>query len=257
MTNIGFSIPKNDLLLITKVFFRKIGILFLFVIGLYFDGTNFAQKVPDTQFYLNIFSVITFLLLYYRSTKRTQKLMIIAVIIGFIGEHFFSKYLGMYTYRLGNVPWYVPFGHAAVYARVYLFSKSSIVVKHKHNIVNLLTIIIAIYATLFLILMNDVFGFVMTLIIFAILWKRPQDRIFFLTMYTVVAVLEIAGTSYQCWYWPKTAFNIIPFLKSYNPPSGISLFYYTLDIGCFVFYRIFNKTTWVRYKKISQLKTPS
>ena len=49
--------------------------------------------------------------------------MIYAVIIGFLGEHFFSRGLDMYTYRLENVPHYVPPGHALVYVAVLYFSK--------------------------------------------------------------------------------------------------------------------------------------
>ena len=229
------KIDQTALKQIFIVFSRKILFLYLFVVALYFDGIGFSKIVPNNQFYINFLMVAAFIALYYRSTRRTRQLMIIAVIIGFIGEHFFSRYLGMYTYRLENIPWYVPFGHAAVYARVFTFSKTSIIQKHKTEIERFLYILIAAYATGFLLFLDDVFGFVMTLVIFIILWKRPKDRMFFLTMYTVVAVLELGGTYYQCWYWPDTAFNTFSFLKSYNPPSGISLFYYTLDIGCFVF----------------------
>ncbi|MFC2110675.1 hypothetical protein ACFLSU_08920 [Bacteroidota bacterium] len=254
MNNFEPTLTKTDFQLILKVFTRRIGLLFMFVFGLYFDGKGFAKIVPDNQFYLNILMITAFFILYYRSTPRTKKLMIYGVIIGFVGEHLFSRVLGMYTYRLENVPLYVPFGHAAVYARVFVFSKASIIQKHHDKIIKTLSILIAIYATAFLFFLGDIFGFVMTVAIFFIIWKRPKDRMFFLTMYTVVAVLEIGGTSYECWYWPDTAFNVIPFLKSYNPPSGISLFYYTLDIGCFVFYKMFNKQNWQRYTAIQKIR---
>ncbi|WP_139958136.1 hypothetical protein [Flavicella sediminum] len=255
MSTLEPALTKEDFQSILKVAARRIGLLFLFVFGLYFDGKGFAKIVPNNQFYLNILMITAFFILYYRSTPRTKKLMIYGVAIGFVGEHLFSRILGMYTYRLENVPLYVPFGHAAVYARVFIFAKASIIQKHHDKIVKFLSILVAIYATLFLIFLGDVFGFVMTLVIFLILWKRPKDRMFFLTMYTVVAVLEIGGTSYECWYWPTTAFDAFPFLKSYNPPSGISLFYYTLDIGCFVFYRLFNKQVWQRYTQIKKVTT--
>ena len=90
----------------------------------------------------------------------------------------------------------------------------------------------------------------MTIGVFVMLIKRPKDRVFFLTMYIVVAVLEIGGTAYSTWSWPSTAFGIFTFLESNNPPSGISLFYFLLDIGCFVLYTQINKTTWQRYQLI-------
>ena len=96
----------------------------------------------------------------------------------------------------------------------------------------------------------------MTIAVFLVLTNRPKDRLFFLTMYVVVAVLEIIGTAYEVWSWPDTAFGVFPILKSHNPPSGISLFYFLLDIGCFVMYTQFNNKTWKRFKNIRrQLKS--
>ena len=73
-------------------------------------------------------------------------------------------------------------------------------------------------------------------------------------MYIVVAFLEIIGTTYKCWHWPDTAFGIIPFLKSANPPSGISLFYFLFDLGCLWFYKLGNKEAWSRMKRIRSLQ---
>ena len=59
----------------------------------------------------------------------------------------------------------------------------------------------------FLIFKNDVFGFVMTAGTLLILRKKPRERLFYLTMYLAVAFLEIVGTSYECWWWPTTAWE--------------------------------------------------
>jgi hypothetical protein len=72
-------------------------------------------------------------------------------------------------------------------------------------------------------------------------------------MYIVVAVLEIGGTAYEVWSWPDTAFGFFPLLKSHNPPSGISLFYFLLDVGCFVLYTQINRKAWKRVKRIRGL----
>jgi len=250
------GISKVDRLKILAVFNRRIGLLFLFVLALYFDGIGFAAIYPHAQTVTNIFMLIAFFLLYKRSVKRTRELMIYAVIIGFAGEYLFSIVLDMYTYRLSNLPLYIPFGHAAVYARTYTFSKASIIKKHQNKIVKLLTLVISIFTLFYLIVFNDIFGFIMTIFVFLILINRPKDRLFFLTMYVVVAVLEIGGTAYEVWSWPDTAFGVFPILKSHNPPSGISLFYFLLDIGCFVMYTQFNKKTWKRVKSMRRQLNP-
>lgn len=248
------SIPSADLKKILKVFIRRIGLLFLFVVALYFDGTHFASIYPHAQLVTNIFMIIAFFILYYRSNKRTRELMIYAVFIGLGGEYLFSRGLSMYTYRLDNVPWYIAFGHAALYARVYMFSKAPVVQKYWQEITRFFYVLISIFALFYLIAFNDVFGLVMTLGVFVMLIWRPKDRLFFLTMYIVVAVLEIGGTAYSTWAWPDTAFGVFDFLPSNNPPSGISLFYFLLDVGCFVIYILVNRKTWKRFRNIKKLK---
>ena len=96
----------------------------------------------------------------------------------------------------------------------------------------------------------------MTFCVFILLSKRTKDRLFFYSMYILVAILEIGGTAFGCWYWPTYAYGVFEFLPSNNPPSGISLFYFLLDIGCFVVYTQFNSKTWKRFKNIKTLQHP-
>ncbi len=195
-----------------------------------------------------------FFKMYFRSTPRVKELMIYAVIIGFGGEYLFSRGLSMYTYRLENVPLYVPIGHAALYGRIFMFSKASVVRKHHKAVEQLFAIAIAVFATIYLVFFADVFGFMMTAFVFLLLWKRPKDRLFFYAMYILVAILEIGGTAFGCWKWPDTAFGVFEFLPSNNPPSGISLFYFLLDISCFLIYTQRHKITWKRLKNIKKVR---
>jgi hypothetical protein len=48
---------------------------------------------------------------------------------------------------------------------------------------------IVIFSLFYLIVFKDIFGFVMTIAVFLVLINRLKDRLFFLTMYVVVAVL--------------------------------------------------------------------
>lgn len=248
------KLKKDELLKIAAIFSRKIGIFILFVFILFFDGSYFSENITESQIPINILAFLSFWLMYYRAYPRTRKLMIYAVIVGFLGEHFFSVLLGMYTYRLENVPWYVPFGHAALYGRVFIFSKDSYIRKHHKAIEQLFAIIIILLSTIYLLFLGDVFGFVMTLGVFILLLKRPEDKLFFYAMYILVAILEIGGTAFGAWKWPATAFNFFSFLPSNNPPSGISLFYFLLDVSCFLLYAFIHKTTRKRFKGIHNKK---
>jgi hypothetical protein len=111
------KIPREDLKKIVSVFIREIGLFIFMVFVLFFDSIYFSDNVREVQNILNFLMIFGFFIMYFRTVKRVQELMIYAVIIGFLGEYLFSKYLGMYTYRLGNIPLYVPFGHAVLFDR--------------------------------------------------------------------------------------------------------------------------------------------
>ena len=244
---------KNGLLLFYS-FFKTIGYLFLFIVfGLFLDSSYMHGLIVETQHMATAIMFVGFTVLYLRSSSRLREQMLYAVVIGYVGEHLFSRGLGMYTYRLENVPHYVPLGHAIVLVATIYFCKQTVVKLHKVWLEKLLTIAIAIYATLFLIFAGDVFGFVMSLAVLFLLRNKPKERLFYLSMYVVVAFLEIIGTNYQCWYWPETAYDVIPFLKSANPPSGISLFYFLLDLGSLWLYKQRHKVAWSRMKNIRRI----
>ncbi|MAD96509.1 MAG: hypothetical protein CMB99_04195 [Flavobacteriaceae bacterium] len=249
------SVPKTDLIKLSKIFLRKVGIFIGFIFILFFDGTYFTENYVNSQLPINILALLSFFWMYKRAFPRTRKLMLYAVFLGLAGEYLFSIYLGMYTYRLENVPWYVPLGHAALYGRVFIFSKDSLARKYHKEIEELFALIIIGFAVVYVCFFSDVFGFLMTFFVFFLLWFRPKDRLYFFTMYIVVALLEIGGTAFGCWEWPSTAFGVFEFLPSNNPPSGISLFYFLLDVGCFVMYILFHQKAWKRLIKVRKIQS--
>ena len=235
--------------------FKTLGLLYLFfVIGLFLDSFYMVSFTKNAQFYANTLMLIVFFITFFKVPKRIKEQMINAVLIGFFGEYLFSVLLGMYTYRLENVPHYIPFGHAFVYIAVLYFSKAVSIKDKRKQIETFLIITIIIYATLFLVLKNDVFGFVMTVATLFILRNKSKERLFYLTMYASVVVLELVGTYYKCWYWPSTAWNVVPFLPSANPPSGISLFYFLLDLGTLWLYKQRHREAWQRMKDIRKIR---
>ena len=185
------KIPKYDLKKFINVFNRRFGLFIIFVFVLFFDSIYFVENILDSQIPINILMIFGFIVMYWRANPRTKELMIYAVILGFGGEYLFSRGLNMYTYRLENVPLYVPLGHAALYGRIIMFSKAPVVRKYHKKIERLFGICIGIFATVYLIFFSDVFGFVMTICMFLLLWKRPKDKLFFFSMYILVAILEI------------------------------------------------------------------
>jgi hypothetical protein len=235
--------------------FKSLGALYLFILfGLFLDSFYMLEITKDAQLYANISMYIGFAITFWNVNRRVQEQMISAVIIAVIGEYLFSIAMGMYTYRLENVPHYVPPGHALVYVAVLYFSKAKSIIKNRIKIERFLAIFILIYATVFLVFKNDVFGFVMTVATLFILRNKQRERLFYLTMYISVAYLEIIGTNYLCWKWPASAWGIFDFLPSHNPPSGISFFYFLLDLGTLWLYKQRHKIAWSRMKNIRKIK---
>lgn len=238
-----------------KETFTSLGYLFLFILfGLFLDSKYMVNYTKNAQELANISMIIGFLIVFFKVNKRTKELMIYAVLIAIAGEYLFSLVLHMYTYRLHNVPHYVPPGHALVYVGVLFFSKAPSIKKNKKIIERVFTLFIILYSLAFLIFKNDVFGFVLTIATLFILKDKPRERLFYLTMYLAVVYLELIGTYFECWKWPPIAFDKISFLPSANPPSGISFFYFGLDLGCLWLYKQRHKLAWKRMKNLRKLR---
>jgi len=220
-------------------------------LGLFIDGKSIANIYPNSQVVTNILVITAFIWIYIKSSKLIRELMLWGLIVAFGGEMFFSLLLGMYSYRLNNLPLYVPFGHAIIYASVYYLSKEPFVKKHQKLIVTILYWSMIVYSIFWLIFANDVFGFLCMVVILLLFKHRyySDSVLFFLIMFFTIVYLELLGTYYGCWSWPKIWFDKIEFIPSANPPSGISVFYFAFDLGCLWFYKKFNKNRWKKAKE--------
>ena len=115
-----------------SAFTKTLGILFLYIfLGLFVDSIYVVENYHDLQWLANVIMVIMFSITLYNVTLRIREQLLYATLIGFVGEYLFSVGMGMYTYRLENIPHYIPMGHALVYAGVLYFTKT---VFSKNNI---------------------------------------------------------------------------------------------------------------------------
>ena len=222
--------------------------IFVFIViwfGLFLDGID-----KDSQFYTSLIVIMAFIWVYYSTSKSVKQLMLFGLIIAFGGEVLFSLVFGMYTYRLQNLPVYVPFGHSLVYASVYYILKEPLVKIHQELIVKILYFSMIVYSLFWFVFADDTFGFICTLVILALFKRHPDTKLFFLFMYFTIVYLELLGTHYGCWYWPEIWFDKVTFISSANPPSGISVFYFGFDMGCLWLYKHYDKKRWSRLKRL-------
>ncbi len=223
-------------------------------LGLFLDSNTVALELPYNQWLTNALVAINFLWVYFNASKSIKQLMLFGVLVALGGEILFSLILGMYSYRLGNIPVYIPFGHALLYASVYYITKEPLVRKQPHRLIRLLYPFMVVYALSWLIMANDLLGFTCTIIILFLLHKQPSSKPFFLIMFFMVVYLELVGTHYQCWLWPEIWFNSFSWMPSANPPSGIGVFYFAFDLGCLWLYKQQNRHRWSRFRNIQALR---
>ncbi len=170
------------------------------------------------------------------ATPRLRVVMVVGVFAATLGEAFFSLVLGMYTYRLESIPAYVPPGHTLLYAAVFLFVRRPVVHRHRRALTGLFLALGTAFSGYWLVTRGDRYGFACFLAFVAIVALARRARLFFSTMFLLVAYLEVLGTGFGAWGWPPLLLGRFEALPSANPPSGIAVFYSLFDVSCLLLY---------------------
>ena len=226
----------------------------LLVAILFIDSEAVAAHFAHGRWLANILTLGFFLWMLRAASPRLRRLMLIGVGVATAGEVFFSLILGMYEYRLENIPLYVPPGHCILYATIFLLGRDPWVIRNRQRIIAIGYAIAAAFSLAWLLAYQDVFGFICFGVFSLLIYRRPDSRLFFVTMYLLVAYLELLGTFFQCWHWPPYLLHLWPNITSANPPSGIAIFYMGFDIGCLGFYRLSKQGLRQRHKAIRKVR---
>ena len=164
--------------------------------------------------------------------SRTAVVVMVATVAEIIG----SIIWGIYTYRLGNLPLFVPPGHGLVYLTGLRVSQMNVVRRNRRPFLTIAVALIATWGILGLsgvLGRHDVAGAVgcATLIAFIIGSRRAATV--YAGVFFAVAALEIYGTAVGTWRWAET----IPGLgvPNGNPPSGAASGYVMFDICALAF----------------------
>jgi hypothetical protein len=208
------------------------GVVALIAIVCFLDSRYVAERAGYGQWTANLLMIAAFWWVHRDAPPRLKMLMQNGLLMAVAGEVFFSLVVGMYEYRLANVPVYVPPGHSLLYAAVFYFVREPWVMRNKAWLAPLMLTLGVGYAAFWLVARNDVYGALCTALYVYFIWRHQESRMFFLAMFLLVAYLEQVGTSFGCWFWPAAIFDKFEFIPSGNPPSGISVFYFGFDVGC-------------------------
>ncbi len=226
----------------------------LLVAILLLDSERMTARYSHGQLLANLLTLGFFIWILHNTNPRLRRLMLIGVAVATIGEICFALLTGMYEYRLHNVPLYVPPGHAILYAVVFQFIREPWVRRHAREVTLCCYAIGATFSIGWLLIYNDVYGCICFGVFSALILYKRESRLFFVSMYLLVAYLELIGTYFQCWSWPPFLLNKWPAIASANPPSGISVFYMGFDIACLGFYKLSKPLLRSRYRRLQSLR---
>jgi hypothetical protein len=177
---------------------------------------------------LGTWPLLLFLLRRETPLVRTQ----VGVVVAFatVVEYTFSPLLGVYTYRLHNVPAFVPPGHGLVYLCAFAIGRAVWVVAHRRALMSATVLVGGAYAAwgLFWSPRLDVLGAFWFLCLLGFLrWGR--SRTLYVGAFVVVTYLELLGTGLGTWAWQTH--DPTGLVAIGNPPSGAAGGYGWFDLA--------------------------
>jgi len=173
------------------------------------------------QLAVNVAAWAVFITLWVRSEAQRPALLT-CLLFATAGEVFLSLVWGLYDYRLGNIPLFVPPGHVLLFflgvqiaARLPERSEWGIALLA-------LPVILAFAGT-----GRDTLGPLLYALFILCLWLSASRRLY-ATMFVLALAMELYGTWLGNWTWARQ----VPWLglTADNPPLAAGAFYCVLDL---------------------------
>jgi hypothetical protein len=167
-----------------------------------------------------------------------RRLYLACVAIATAGELFLSLGWGLYAYRLGNVPMFVPPGHALM-----LMLGLSLARRMPETAAHAILGGAGVYTLLAAASGLDTLAVPLYLLLMVSVLSLPAHRRLLATSFVLTLTLELYGTTLGNWAWPRE----VPWvgLVTTNPPAIAGAFYCTLHalvIGSMLLLRNRNST---------------
>jgi len=160
--------------------------------------------------------------LWARTDASNRMALVACLVIATTGEVFLSLVWGLYQYRLGNIPFFVPPGH------VLLFYLGTQVASRMPERATAWIAALAVAVTGALAWSGrDTLGPLLAALFLLCLWISPARRLY-ATMFVLSAAMELYGTWIGNWTWSRD----VPWLglRTLNPPIAAGAFYCVLDL---------------------------
>lgn len=177
---------------------------------------------PYGQLVVNVFVWVMFVALWKRSDPHRRPALLACLVYATAGEAFLSLAWGLYTYRLDNIPLFVPPGHVLLF-----FLGTQIAEKLPERAEWMIAAIAAPLIAFFAWTGRDTLGPLLYALFLACLWLSPSRRLY-ATMFVLALAMELYGTWIGNWVWAER----VPWLglTADNPPLAAGAFYCVLDL---------------------------
>jgi hypothetical protein len=187
------------------------------VAGLWID-----QSFAAGQLVVNVAAWLVLALLWRRSAREDRPALALCLAYATAGEMFLSLAWGLYDYRLGNIPLFVPPGH------VLLFWLGMRIAARLPERSEWLVPLVSLPVVAFLAYTGrDTLG-PLLFAMFVACMAIERGRRLYATMFALSLVMEVYGTWLGNWTWRAE----VPWLglATTNPPLAAGAFYCALDL---------------------------
>ena len=157
-----------------------------------------------------------------RSDTRSRTSLLACLGIATAGEIFLSLVWGVYQYRLGNIPFFVPPGHVLLF-----YLGTQVAARLPERSVPVISAVAAIAVATLAIMGRDTLG-PLLFALFLLCLYISSSRKLYATMFVLSLAMELYGTWIGNWVWSRE----VPWLglTTLNPPVAAGAFYCVLDL---------------------------
>jgi hypothetical protein len=196
------------------------------IVSLGLDSPWFEQHYFKGRFLTTILALVYLAFVFWTAGSYLRKLIIVIVPLTYIGELIFCKLLHLYDYARVVIPFYVPIGHALVYASGFIVAHSAWALKYDALLKQVFRVFFALLFLCSAVFLHDFFTVLFGILFFLVLKRKRWENLYCFVALSVIYT-EISGVALGCWDWRLKIFDVIP---SGNPPMGAVFIYAGGDV---------------------------
>ena len=173
-----------------------------------------------------------------RTAGRDRQALVACLVIATAGEVFLSLVWGLYRYRQGNIPLFVPPGHVMLF-----FLGTQLAQRLPDRGVAWVAALAAPLIAALAWSGRDTLGPLLFALFLVCLWLSPSRKLY-ATMFVLSLAMELYGTWIGNWRWN----GAVPWLglTTANPPVAAGAFYCVLDL---LVVSLTTRPAWARHSR--------